>query len=543
MIRRSMPATPCFLGLVAAGLLSLAVPAAADGWSGTTADRVISFDDNEYARAVQLVCDESFLHALWTEDAPSVRELHYGRSGVDTDAWTCETEDRVISFPDGNAASEECSVVIGTSGEIVAVWAEDDAGVAEIHYGISTDQGQSWSCTSEDRILSDSASLVDAFAPSVTADAAGVLHAVWHQSAGGTAEVHYSRSSDHGASWSGASGDRVISFPDGHATLEPRIAACENALVVIWREAGDDGAPRIHAGISTDGGATWSSETADHEISPSASLMTDAVISAYRHDGDQGIHVAYRASYDTASPYYYEIYATSSYDLGQSWSGESVLTPVSHDEGAGRSASNPAIHVGYFRPPMVVWDEEDDAAGTKEQHFSWCSGTEWSGAAADSVISFPDGENGYRPSITATEWVSAADPLRDMPFAIVAWTEFNGSSTDNYEVHISYCYASGGGGVDERPASRSVGLCVLPNPGRGRTEFRLSLARPGPARVMLFDMEGRLIRALGGASLPAGDATIVWDGRDAAGRLVAPGRYCARLAAVEGVNATRLTRF
>jgi len=75
----------------AAGLLiQSAIPAAGEDpvWSGTLADQVVSFDDNEYARAVQvLVTGSEEMHAFWGEDAPSVREIHYGRSTDHGPTW------------------------------------------------------------------------------------------------------------------------------------------------------------------------------------------------------------------------------------------------------------------------------------------------------------------------------------------------------------------------------------------------------------------------------------------------------------------------
>ena len=102
--------------------------------------------------------------------------------------------------------------------------------------------------------------------------------------------------------------------------------------------------------MSNDDGLTWSSETGDREISLPGTRMTKYAISATEYEGD-GIHVVYAISHNTQSPYYYEIYATTSYDNGATWSGESGETPVSHDEGEGRSASSPDVFVG---PSQVI---------------------------------------------------------------------------------------------------------------------------------------------------------------------------------------------
>jgi len=506
-------------------------------WSGTTADQMISFDDNEYARAVQILYHEgaSTLHAFWGEDAPSDRELHYGRSADYGETWTSTAGDRIISFPDGNDLYDECSAAAGGD-VLIVVWSEDDAANREVHYGISTDDGITWSSQTSDAILSDPASTFDTMTPSIACDADGVFHVVWHQATSdGVAEVHYSRSTDGGLTWSGASGDRVISFPDDQAAIGPRIAACEGHLFVVWREKNANDEYAIHVGISEDGGDTWSSEVADREISPAGGLMTDLDISAVPYDASDGVHVVYRVSYNTSSPYYYEIYSTSTYDQGATWSGESGKVQVSHDEGAGRSASNPDVHVRAFGGPFAVWDEEDDVTGSKEQHVSWFDGEQWTGATADSIISFPDGENGYRPSITGTRLV-VSEPPEGFPYVFVAWTEFAGGSTDNYEVHLSVLYLNLGG-IPDPPASWAWTVRAEPSLSGAETRFAFDLPRGGPVRIEILDAEGRLIDALRSMA-PMGESHLTWK---AAG--VPAGRYTARVIAPSGRRSLPVVRF
>lgn len=515
----------------------VSLPAGAD-WSGTHADQAISFDDNEYARAVQIAYSEASwtVHAFWSEDAPSVRELHYGRSTDDGQTWSSTTADRIISFPDGNDVSEECDVAEAHGGILVVVWSEDLEAAREVHFGVSGDDGLSWSSESADLIASDPSSAADTGVPSITRDL-GVFHVVWNQvTPGGVSEIHYSRSPDNGATWTGSAADRVISFPDGNPALTPKIIACEHRLFVVWRENDGAGEPRIHLGLSDDNGDTWTSETEDREISPPASLITDLAVSAARTDlSGMGIHAIYRATYDIAAPFYYEIYVTSSFD-GTTWSGESQLTPISHDEGAGRSASNPDIFVGQTMGPLAVWDEEEDVSGTKEQHFSWFNGDTWSGATADSVISFPDGEDGYRPSITGTNWVTRRpDGRRQMPAAWVAWTEFSGGSPDNYEVHLSTLRVSAGDVVDQ-PETPGWAVRPAPNPSFGVMRFEFALPEEAVVTVAVYDPQGRLVRALA-RRLHSGAGNLRWDGTDAGGQRVSPGHYIAQIRS----EATRCT--
>jgi hypothetical protein len=69
-----------------------------------------------------------------------------------------------------------------------------------------------------------------------------------------------------------------------------------------------------------------------------------------------------------------------------------------------------------------------------------------------------------------------------------------------------------------------------PNPFNPSTQVRFTLAVPGLATVEILDLQGRRVRALVRAELPAGPATVAWDGLDGAGRAVPSGAYLARLA-------------
>ncbi len=70
-----------------------------------------------------------------------------------------------------------------------------------------------------------------------------------------------------------------------------------------------------------------------------------------------------------------------------------------------------------------------------------------------------------------------------------------------------------------------------PNPFNPRTTIRFNLEAAGRARLMVFDVSGRLVATLVEKHLPAGEHRFDWDGRDDAGRTVASGVYFQRLEA------------
>jgi hypothetical protein len=73
-----------------------------------------------------------------------------------------------------------------------------------------------------------------------------------------------------------------------------------------------------------------------------------------------------------------------------------------------------------------------------------------------------------------------------------------------------------------------------PNPFNPSTTIDFALARSGPARLEVFDLNGRLVRVLVNENLDAGNHQATWNGNDRSGRSVASGAYFYRLTAADG---------
>jgi hypothetical protein len=111
--------------------------------------------------------------------------------------------------------------------------------------------------------------------------------------------------------------------------------------------------------------------------------------------------------------------------------------------------------------------------------------------------------------------------------------DYMGTTTDTVRRMTCYEYA----GVDDRPdlpeAPERLTLSpCAPNPFMGAT--RIAYAIPdtrGGSRITLkiYDATGRLVHTIVDANKPAGRYTVTWDGRDSAGRSVAPGVYFSHL--------------
>lgn len=91
-------------------------------------------------------------------------------------------------------------------------------------------------------------------------------------------------------------------------------------------------------------------------------------------------------------------------------------------------------------------------------------------------------------------------------------------------------YAAKSADASENEAN---GITILlpsaPNPFETKTTVHFSLARPADARILIYDVGGRLVRRLVEGPRPAGVQSIVWDGRDDRGHTAPAGVYFLRM--------------
>lgn len=122
--------------------------------------------------------------------------------------------------------------------------------------------------------------------------------------------------------------------------------------------------------------------------------------------------------------------------------------------------------------------------------------------------------------------------------AIAAWADFRDAvQWDLYAARVN------GSGVLSVPRAAPAGALFWswPSPARAGegVTFALRPAAPGIVTVRLYDAGGRRVCALDGA-VAAGPVELRWNGRDAAGRAVAPGLYFARAEAAHRSATARI---
>jgi len=97
--------------------------------------------------------------------------------------------------------------------------------------------------------------------------------------------------------------------------------------------------------------------------------------------------------------------------------------------------------------------------------------------------------------------------------------------------------AAAGGGPYDRGAFLAA---PSPNPLSAATALRFGLTAPGSVRLAVYDVAGRRVALLHDGYRGAGEHTLIWNGRDDAGRRVSPGVYLARLEAGEFSTAAKV---
>jgi hypothetical protein len=117
-----------------------------------------------------------------------------------------------------------------------------------------------------------------------------------------------------------------------------------------------------------------------------------------------------------------------------------------------------------------------------------------------------------------------------------------GAVTDHFEAYESHLYQYklklGVGGGEAAASPGELALETYPNPSTGRTTVRFDLPVASTVLVSVYDAGGRRIATLGRGNWAAGSGEVVWNGRDDAGRQVAPGVYFVRARSTDGQSAS-----
>lgn len=166
---------------------------------------------------------------------------------------------------------------------------------------------------------------------------------------------------------------------------------------------------------------------------------------------------------------------------------------------------------------------------------------EWTLSEIDRDVSFvilrSSGEAG------SFEEIASPDIAREgLSYSFID-TEWDAGTTYRYRVDVCI-------GTERRELFRTGPVATpalpvalyqnAPNPFNPSTMVRFYLPQAGEARLEIYDASGRLVRTLAAGPFGKGTHSILWDGRDAAGRAAGSGIYFARFRAGKEVQSRKM---
>jgi len=510
-------------------------------WTGNAADINISYDstpDSISSKQPRItVGPEGNLYCIWcTGPISGDGEIHFGKSTDNGVTWTSQATDIMISADDGQDVVElyhAWAITTNSLGDIFVVWSETLSTGREIMLLKSTDYGDTWIHGDIDFNISYDGSTNDAYDPEIAIDNNDNIYVAWYQFLPviDTAEIHISISTDNGDTWSGRAADRVISYSDGHHALGPSLAITpNNDIYVVWCELitpGWESAWQIMYGKSTDGGATFNSETADHPISMEVSDCWPPLAVA---DNSGNVHVCFAACYEMFP--LQELFYTGTTDGGSTWSGNSGMRNIDIGVSDNNFVRAPALGVTSTGKLIAVWSENDPALyyGVIYASYSHDGGLTWTGTVQPEILDFPDGRFAHNPDVIAgigdTLYVVWNEPLT--PTGPVYW-----------DILISKgdTLAAGPQGVDNqlaRPEQVTL-LQNYPNPFNASTAIEFILPETRVVELAVYDLLGKKVRSLLYGEQPAGSHRVDFDATG-----LASGVYYYRLKVEDGEKIGRM---
>lgn len=139
---------------------------------------------------------------------------------------------------------------------------------------------------------------------------------------------------------------------------------------------------------------------------------------------------------------------------------------------------------------------------------------------------------GYMGLLTTLLAWHEADPVDDKERHrndVVFQYQHNRNPFIDHPEWVDLLYGDGYTPVLELPAAAVVLHGAAPNPFNPATSIAFTLDSPGRADLLVYGLDGKLVRTLTGGDLPAGRHDVTWHGRDDQGRSVPSGAYVVRL--------------
>jgi hypothetical protein len=150
---------------------------------------------------------------------------------------------------------------------------------------------------------------------------------------------------------------------------------------------------------------------------------------------------------------------------------------------------------------------------------------------ADGDMEIVVGVKSTEQNLIVIDYKEAASP------SDLQWRNFG------YDIWRSHCSADVVTSTDDPVSSipHKFGLSQnYPNPFNAQTTIEFSLGTPGEVDLSVYDLLGRKIVNLQSGLMPAGQHSLVWNGMNKSGTVVASGIYFYRLESPEGNRTMRM---
>jgi hypothetical protein len=215
-------------------------------------------------------------------------------------------------------------------------------------------------------------------------------------------------------------------------------------------------------------------------------------------------------------------------------------TPISWNAPDG--GVHPGIGSQYF-PPYNCWDNFDTIMTNPPyiRHIGFFGGE-------DCPYMNTHGE---RYNIWTIRFIISRNSPRQLVVLDTAWDDRNGSillglSDGLSEITPAFVrgYIGYGVGVDSDVETEPKNISLsqnYPNPFNSATEIQFSLPSPGPASLVIYDIQGREVRTLFDGTFEAGAHSVIWDGLNDDNRPVSSGVYFYSLKSGDNIAKNRMT--
>src|SRR5882724_10834604 len=295
------------------------------------------------------------IYMVWSDNGTNGSSILFSSS---SDGGATFSAPKSISNPGGNSFNPRFKV--DSLANINVVWQDSASGSADIFFARSSDGGANFSTPVN--LSNDSPA---SSGQQVTADSAGNIFVVWETDSGGSRGILLSRSLDGGVTFSGP----LMVSTNSSGSVSPQIAVdLAGNISVVWE---DDISPSsdISFSHSSDHGATFSPpQSLSHNVGNSNNAQIAVDLAG-------NINVVWQ----NTSPGNFDIFFTRSTDGGQNFS---ALLNVSNSPGASRT---PRIATDLGGNINVLWADNVPPATNTHIYFARSSNGGASFSAPSSV--------------------------------------------------------------------------------------------------------------------------------------------------------------